>query len=127
MKSTGLYFSTEMFFEAVPDQYIDVDSDKWYFNPDNTEIPIIIPRNYLNLYNFGFAQSQGLPKLSEEMATALQLEIQLQGAEISETKTGRVVGFSNRLNTILVPETFLTWANHRFAPEKTAEPASHCP
>ena len=123
MKSTGLYFSTEMFFEAVPDQYIDVDSDKWYFNPDNTEIPIIIPRNYLNLYNFGFAQSQGLPKLSEEMATALQLEIQLQGAGISETKTGRVVGFSNRLNTILVPETFLTWANHRFAPEKTAEPA----
>ena len=123
MKSTGLYFATEMFFEAVPDKYIDVRSDLWRFDPKNPEIPIIIPRNYLNLYNFGFAQSQKLPKLSEEMAGALRLDIRLEGAGSSETRTGRIVGFSNRLNTILVPETFLTWANRQFAPQSTAEPA----
>ena len=123
MKSTGLYFATEMFFEAVPDKYVDVRPDLWRFDPDDPEIPIVIPRNYLNLYNFGFAQSQKLPKLSEEMAGALQLDIRLEGAGLSETRTGRIAGFSDRLNTILVPEAFLTWANRQFAPQSTAEPA----
>ena len=29
---------------------------------------------------------------------------------------GRVVGFSNRLNTILVPEAFMEWSNKVYAP-----------
>ena len=48
--------STDMFFESVPDGFVDVNLDKWVFNENEPVIPIIIPRNYLNLYNFGFAQ-----------------------------------------------------------------------
>lgn len=63
MQEAGIHLSTEMFFEAVPDKFVDVSLDKWHFDENTHTIPIIIPRNYLNLYNFGFAQSRSLPKL----------------------------------------------------------------
>ena len=40
-----------------------------------------------------------------------------------EQYKGNIVGFSNRLNTILVPQSFMDWANKNFAPEKEAEPS----
>ena len=52
MQKAGIHLSTEMFFESVPDEYVDVNLDKWLFDKETRVIPIIIPRNYLNLYNF---------------------------------------------------------------------------
>lgn len=54
----GVQLSTYLFFEAVPDRFLDVASGKWKYEPGDGDIPIIIPRNYLNLYNYGFAKSQ---------------------------------------------------------------------
>ncbi len=120
----GPRFSTDMFFESVPDAFIDVNLDEW--NADearNGVIPIIIPRNYLNLYNFGFAQSQDLPQLSEGLIGRIKLDIRLQGDGREQYYKGKIVGFSNRLNTILVPQSFLRDANAEFAPSQKAEPS----
>ena len=123
MQEAGIHLSTEMFFEAVPDKYVDVNLDKWHFDEDSKVIPIIIPRNYLNLYNFGFAQSRSLPKLSEGLMNMIQMDIMMRGNGRVEQYKGSIVGFSNRLNTILVPQSFMTWANKAFAPEKEAQPS----
>ena len=69
MEQLGLNLSTAMFFESVPDAYVDVNLDEWHFEPGQEEVPIIIPRNYLNLYNFGFAQSRGLPSAEAAVGT----------------------------------------------------------
>ena len=87
----GMRFSTYLFFESVPDRFLDVAAGEWGYEPGSREVPIIIPRNYVNLYNYGFARSQGLPQLSEG-----------------------IFRMSNRLNTILVPEAFIRWSNDRF-------------
>lgn len=121
MESAGIHLSTDMFFESVPDEYVDVGLDKWTFDENSHAIPIIIPRNYLNLYNFGFAQSRNLPKLSEGLMGLIQLDILMRGNGKAERYKGNIVGFSNRLNTILVPEKFMNWANQEFAPETKAE------
>lgn len=105
-------------FESVPDEYVDVSLEKWHFDEDARVIPIIIPRNYLNLYNFGFAQSRSLPKLSEGLMSLVQMDIMMRGNGRVEQYKGNIVGFSNRLNTILVPQSFMDWANKNFAPEK---------
>ena len=68
-------------------------------------------RNYLNLYNFGFAQSRNLPQLSEGVMGMMTLDVRLSGRGRTERMKGRIVGFSNRLNTILVPQAFMEWAN----------------
>ena len=123
MEEAGIHLSTEMFFEAVPDEFVDVSLDKWHFDENTHTIPIIIPRNYLNLYNFGFAQSRSLPKLSEGVMSLIQMDIMMRGNGRVEQYKGNIVGFSNRLNTILVPQSFMTWANKNFAPDAEAQPS----
>ncbi|MCR4769387.1 MAG: ABC transporter permease [Bacteroidaceae bacterium] len=108
-------FSTEMFFESVPDEFVDVKSEDWKYVQGSKEIPIILPRNYLDLYNFGYAQSRSLPKLSEGILGAIKLKINIYGINSNDEYTGRIVGFSSRLNTILVPQSFMTWANDYYA------------
>lgn len=119
----GIKMSTDLFFESVPDAYVDVQSEEWKFNPESNVIPIIIPRNYLNLYNFGFAQSRNLPQLSEGIIGMVNLDIRLVGNGKTEQMKGHIVGFSSRLNTILVPESFIRWANARFSTGVEAEPS----
>lgn len=123
MQEAGIHLSTEMFFESVPDEYVDVSLERWHFDKEERIIPIIIPRNYLNLYNFGFAQSRSLPKLSEGLMSLIQMEVVLRGNGRVEPYKGNIVGFSNRLNTILVPQAFMEWANKTLAPGKEAEPS----
>lgn len=123
MGQTGIHLSTEMFFESVPNKYVDVSLDKWHFDEGSRVIPIILPRNYLDLYNFGFAQARSLPKLSEGLMGMIKLDIKMSGNGRTEQYSGNIVGFSNRLNTILVPEDFMKWANQTFAPDKKVGPS----
>lgn len=123
MGMQGIRMSTDMFFESVPDEFVDVKLDKWTFDPSSDVVPIIIPRNYLNLYNFGFAQSRNLPQLSEGVMGMVDLDIRIMGNGQVKQLKGNIVGFSNRLNTILVPETFMNWANAAYGTGQKAEPS----
>lgn len=123
MGMQGIRMSTDMFFESVPDEFVDVKLDKWTFDPSSDVVPIIIPRNYLNLYNFGFAQSRNLPQLSEGVMGMVNLDIRIMGNGQVKQLEGNIVGFSNRLNTILVPETFMNWANAAYGTGQKAEPS----
>ncbi len=82
-----------MFFESVPDEFVDIKLDKWHFD-EATHHSIIIPPNYLNLYNFGFAQSRSLPKLSEGLMSLIQMDIMMRGNGRVEQYKGNIVGFS---------------------------------
>lgn len=123
MGMQGIRMSTDMFFESVPDEFVDVKLDKWTFDPSSDVVPIIIPRNYLNMYNFGFAQSRNLPQLSEGVMGMVNLDIRIMGNGQVKQLKGNIVGFSNRLNTILVPETFMNWANAAYGTGQKAEPS----
>ena len=110
----GRRLSTMLFFESVPDDFLDIRPKEWEYNEGDNLIPIILPRNYLNLYNFGFSSTQQLPQITEDVIKRVELGISLRGNGLIEEYTGRVVGFSDRINTILVPERFMVWANARY-------------
>ena len=114
--------STYMFLEAVPDRFLDLKPSDWHWEEGQQEVPLIIPRSYLGLYNSAFAQSQGLPLLSEATIGAIPLGLELRGGLEEQHYRGRIVGFSNRLNTLLVPEHFIQQMNRRLAPELPASP-----
>ena len=104
---------TQFFFEAIPSAFIDVDPT-WTFDPARPQVPIIMSRDYLSLYNFGYASTHGMPQISEGNATSVPMTFQFSGNGRSEMIPGRIVGFSNRLNTIIVPQEFMDWANARY-------------
>ena len=117
----GRRLSTMLFFESVPDEFVDVESRDLAFVVGDTTIPIILPRNYLNLYNFGFSSTQNLPQITEDMIKSVSLGLRLSGNGMSDDYTGRIVGFSDRINTILVPNEFLQWANDYYADVDTGD------
>lgn len=114
--------NSEIFFESVPDEFVDISLANWHYNAGNKEIPIILPRTYINMYNFGFAQTHSLPKISDGVVGMIDFRIFIRGNGYQDEYKGKVVGFSNRLNTILVPQAFMDWSNSRYAPGRQSEP-----
>lgn len=117
--------STYMFFESIPDEFVDVPKSQWTWRAGSDEVPIILSKDYLTLYNFGFASSAGLPQLSEGLMGSIPLSLRLtseDGTRVREMH-GRVAGFSNRLNTILVPRAFMDETNAALGSGKAATPS----
>ena len=111
-------FNSELFFESVPDEFVDVPLDEWKYREGDSEVPIVLPRTYISMYNFGFAQNRSLPKISEGLMGMIDFDIIIHGNGNNGQFKGKVIGFSNRLNTILVPQAFMDWSNRKFATEE---------
>ncbi len=115
--------NSELFFESVPDPFVDVSLDNWHYTPGDSLVPVILPRSYIAMYNFGFAQNHSLPKINEGLVGMIDLHIQVQGKGGQGYFRGKVIGFSSKLNTILVPQSFMTWSNSHFSPDSEMPPS----
>lgn len=113
---------TDMYFECVPDRFIDVKSEKWKWQEGDTIVPIILPSAYLETYNFAYAPSKNLPPISEKSFSLLYFHIIIKTENGNVNYRGNVVGFSDRLNSILAPEGFVTFANDRYRVKEQSNP-----
>lgn len=119
---------TELFMESVPDRFIDVDFEMlgidWKADLGGGFLPVIVPRSYLNIYNFGFASTKGAPQLSDGVISSLPIEIRIRDKYRNIiTYDARIVGFTDRLNTILVPDEFLQSANAAYSTKAEKRPS----
>lgn len=112
----GAGFSTDMFLESVPDEFLDLKPDvRWRVTEDDDVLPILLPSNYLSLYNYGFASATNQPQMSEKMVTSVKFDLIFSGPGGRKAYKARIIGFTNRLNTILVPDAFLKQQNSEIA------------
>lgn len=120
--SVGLY--TEMFFEAVPDRFLDQKPEDWYWSPRSEYVPIIVPAEYLDLYNFDFAPSQGLPQISRETAKLFPFTVEVRdnNNEVFKYK-GHIAAFTERINSILVPQSFIDYNNEHYSIKPASNPS----
>ena len=107
-------FYTELFFESIPEFFLDIQDPSFRWLEGQNEIPIIMSKDYLALYNFGFALSQSLPQFTPSTIRQVSVEITINGQGRQQTFAGRIIGFSERINSILVPEKFMKYANDNF-------------
>lgn len=114
--------NTEMFFESVPDEFVDINLSDWHYNAGDSIVPIILPRTYINMYNFGFAQSHSLPQISDGLMGMIDLQIFVHGNGKQQEFKGKVVAFSSSISSILVPQAFMDWSNETFAPGEDTAP-----
>ena len=120
----GSSMGSDLFLEAIPDDFFDVSPKGWGYEPGRSDfVPVIISKDYLSLYNFGFATSRGMPQVSEEVIGMVPLQLSLSGNGRQQWVNARIVGFSSRLNTIAVPEEFMEWANNEFSGSATGAPS----
>lgn len=116
-------FYTHLFFEALPDGFVDFDQSEWSWEEGQESLPVVIPRQYLTLYNFGFATSQNLPQVSEGVIKNVSFNVQIGDQAGSQDFEGRIISFSDRINSILVPHSFMKWANEHYGYQENAEPS----
>ncbi len=99
------------FFESVPDHFIDAETKNWGWEKGDTQVPIILPNTYLDAYNFGIAQAAGTPQVSKGIIGAFSIQLEVSGNGKKAEYHGNVINFSDRINSILVPNSFLHFAN----------------
>ena len=110
----GAAAKTDLFFESIPDEFLDFIPKDWHWDENSENVPIMVPKFYLDLWNFGLAPSRvEYPALSTEAATGMPIEVFI-GKRRETTLNGRFVAFSKRINSVLVPANFLDWANNKF-------------
>lgn len=108
-------FYTDIAFESVPDSFIDVTTKDWTWNEESSFVPIIVPGMFLDIYNFQFSLSQGLPQLTREVVKMIYFKVNMYAQDGTvHSLRGRVVGFSDRISSLLVPQSFMDWANRQY-------------
>ncbi|MNU12851.1 FtsX-like permease family protein [compost metagenome] len=115
-------FYTDLYFEGLDLKAIDSDLTDEVFQVKGDEIPIIISREYLNLYNYGFALNQGLPQISEDFAKKIEVNINITVNKQNKTYKGKMVGLSDRIHSVLIPKKFLDSLNMAEKPELATQP-----
>jgi len=105
---------TDLFFESVPDRFLDTIPPGWGWKEGSDFIPVIINREWLNLYNFNVSLMYGLPQISEEMLSKWTLDVIISGNGQSRHFRSRILAFSDRIPSVTVPESFLRYANEKY-------------
>lgn len=125
VKATDIIpFRTVIFFEAVPDEFLDFVPKEWAeWNEQSDFVPMMVSQDFINLYNFGFALSQGLPQIPKESVKLVPLTLSLSGEKGQKSYHSRIVGFSDRIATVLVPEKFMRWANANIGSNQATKPS----
>jgi hypothetical protein len=122
--SSTLPFTTDLFLESIDSNFIDTIPPDFKWQEGQDVLPIILAADYLELYNTVFAPSKDLPQFSPQSIAAVMVQIECYAADGREhIFKGHVVGLSDRINSVLVPSNFLTWANKKFGNSSELNPA----
>ena len=115
-------FSTDLFLESVKNDFIDTVPASFTWQTGQQDVPIIFSADFLEMYNI-FAPAQGLPQLSESSIGAVNIILECYGPGGVQNFRGHIVALSDRINSVLVPENFLRWANNQFSSTPNAPAA----
>jgi hypothetical protein len=111
-------FSTDLFLESINDNFIDTVPPNFTWQTGQMVVPIIFSSDFLEMYNV-FAPAQGLPQLSAKTISSVNIILECSGTNGSQTFKGNIVALSDRINSLLVPKTFMNWSNLHFMGDTT--------
>jgi hypothetical protein len=106
-------FSTDLFLESIDDNFIDTVPPSFTWQPGQIVVPIIFSSDFLEMYNV-FAPAQGLPQLSAKTISSVNIILECSGPYGTQNFKGNIVALSDRINSLLVPQTFMNWSNFHF-------------
>ena len=109
-----LPFSTDLFLESIDNDFIDTVPPFFSWEPGQMVVPIIFSSDFLEMYNV-FAPAQGLPQLSAKTLSSVNIILECSGPNGIQNFRGNIVALSDRINSILVPKSFMNWSNMHFS------------
>lgn len=115
-------FRSDVFIQSVDPDFLDVKSDRWKWDETDTVVPIILPRDFLVMLNT-FMSASGIPQISDDLAMEIKFKFTLSNADNSKKEwiNARIIGFTNEVASILVPEKFMDYGNAKFGNQTDAK------
>lgn len=108
------YFRSDVFIQTVDPAFLDVKSDKWQWKEGDTLVPIILPRDFLVMLNT-FMSANGIPQVSDELAMEIKFKFTISNKDKKEFYGAKIIGFTNEVPAILVPQSFMEYGNVHFS------------
>ena len=113
-------FRSDVFIQTVDPSFLDVKSNNWHWKEGDEFVPIILPRDFLVMLNT-FMSASGIPQVSDDLAKQIKFRFTLSNANGKEWVDARIIGFTNEVASILVPETFMDYGNKKYGEETEAK------
>lgn len=111
-KGAPFNFYSELFVEAVPRDFVDNVPNDFRWKEGDDEVPVILSNELYNLLSFGYSPTKsGFPQVPKSALMSTDFDLELRGAHGEKKMKTRIVGFSDRVNSVLVPLDFIQWAN----------------
>ena len=110
-------FSSDVFLQTVNAKFLDVPSKNWTWKEGDTIVPIVMPRDFLVMLNT-FMSASGIAQVSEDLAKDINFKLRISNETKKDFITARIVGFTNEIPSLLVPESFMSYANQKYATVK---------
>jgi hypothetical protein len=107
------YFRTDVFLQTVNPTFIDIPAQKWTWKKGDAYVPLIMPRDFIVMLNT-FMSAKNIPTVSDEIAQDIRFEFTLKNGDKKEKVNVRIIGFTNEISSLLVPESFMKWANEKY-------------
>jgi hypothetical protein len=109
-------FRSDVFIQTVDPEFMDVKSEAWKWKEGDEFVPIIMPRDFLVMLNT-FMSASGIPQVSDDLAMDIKFKFTLSNNDNSKKEwvDARIVGFTNEVASLLVPESFMTYGNDKFS------------
>lgn len=107
------YFRTDVFLQTVNPTFIDIPAQNWTWKKGDAYVPLIMPRDFLVMLNT-FMSAKNIPTVSDEIAQSIPFEFTLKHGDRKEIMNVRIIGFTNEISSLLVPESFMKWANEQY-------------
>ena len=106
-------FRSDVFIQTVDPKFLDVKSNKWHWEMGDTVVPIILPRDFLVMLNT-FMSASGIPQISDDLAKDIRFRFTLSNDTQKEWIDAKIIGFTNEVPSILVPESFMGFGNKKY-------------
>lgn len=107
-------FSTDAFVQTIDPDFLDVKTDKWNWEKGDDFVPVIMPRDLFVMLNT-FMSASGMTQVSDDLVMQINCEFKLSYGRNVEHLNCRVVGFTNQVSAILVPESFMEYGSENFS------------
>ncbi|MEO6732838.1 MAG: FtsX-like permease family protein [Ferruginibacter sp.] len=115
-------FSTDLFLESLDEKFLDTVPPSFTWREGQADVPIIFSSDFMEMYNV-FAPSQDLPQLSDKTMSSVSIILECYTPYGVQNFKARIVALSDRINSVLVPNSFMQWANKNFGGVSQVNPS----
>ena len=108
-------FRTDVFIQTVDPEFLDVKIPNWSWEEDDEYVPIIMPRDFVVMLNT-FMSATDIKQISDDGVMSIKCKFMISNDKREKEYVDcRVVGFTNEVSAMLVPQNFMEYGNSRYS------------